>query len=169
MATIDIKRNHQLGLDVAKTKAEELANGMKDKLGIQWRWDGNNIRFDAPSGAAKGAKGQVTVDASFIRVEIDLPLLLRPMKGMVEGKVTEKLDRAIGSSCLPEEVRFASTRRHSLRPRIDRHLCTNPISSAAPPSSGSRSGSPRARRRRSPAPRCSCRRGSPASIGASRS
>ncbi len=97
MATIDIKRNHQLGLDVAKTKAEELANGMKDKLGIQWRWDGNNIRFDAPSGAAKGAKGQVTVDASFIRVEIDLPLLLRPMKGMVEGKVTEKLDRAIGS------------------------------------------------------------------------
>ena len=38
-----------------------------------------------------------TRDGKPYRVEIDLPLLLRPMKGMVEGKVTEKLDRAIGS------------------------------------------------------------------------
>jgi putative polyhydroxyalkanoate system protein len=96
MATIDIKRTHNLGLDSAKQKAEELANGMKEKLGISWRWDGNNIRFDAPSGMAKGASGQVTVEASAIRVEIDLPFMLRPMKGMVESKVKEKLDKAIG-------------------------------------------------------------------------
>lgn len=97
MATIDIKRNHNLGLDAAKVKAEELANGMKDKLGIVWRWDGNNIKFDAPSGMAKGATGQVTVATAEIRVEIDLPLMLRPMKGMVESKVKEKLDRSLAS------------------------------------------------------------------------
>jgi putative polyhydroxyalkanoate system protein len=95
MATIDIKRNHSLGLETAKTKAAELADGMKDKLGIVWRWDGNQIKFDAPSGMAKGATGQVTVSDTSIRVEIDLPFMLRPMKGMVEGKVTEKLDRAV--------------------------------------------------------------------------
>lgn len=95
MATIDIQRNHALGLDAAKSKAEELANGMKDKLGISWKWDGNDIRFDAPSGVAKGANGKVTVGASNIRVEIDLPFLLRPMKGMVESKVTEKLNQII--------------------------------------------------------------------------
>ena len=44
---------------LGKGKAEELANGMKDKLGIVWRWDGNAIKFDAPSGMAKGASGQV--------------------------------------------------------------------------------------------------------------
>lgn len=96
MATIDIKRTHNLGVESAKLKAEELANGMKDKLGIAWKWVGDNIRFDAPSGVAKGASGVVTVEATQIRVEIDLPLMLRPMKGMVESKVKEKLDKAIG-------------------------------------------------------------------------
>lgn len=95
MATIDIKRNHSLGLEAAKTKAAELADGMKEKLGIVWRWEGNQIKFDAPSGMAKGTTGQVTVADSSIRVEIDLPFLLRAMKGTVEGKVTEKLDRAV--------------------------------------------------------------------------
>jgi putative polyhydroxyalkanoate system protein len=95
MATIDIQRNHTLGLEGAKVKAEELANGMKEKLGIVWRWVGNNIQFDAPSGMAKGAKGQVSVEPASIRVEIDLPFLLRAMKGTVESKVKEKLDRAI--------------------------------------------------------------------------
>jgi putative polyhydroxyalkanoate system protein len=95
MATIDIRRTHNLGLEVAKQKAEVLANGMKDKLGIAWRWDGNNIKFDAPSGMAKGANGIVTCQADSIRVEIDLPFLLRPMKGAVESKVNEKLDQAL--------------------------------------------------------------------------
>lgn len=92
MATIDIQRNHNLGLDLAKGKAEEFANGMQEKLGISWKWDGDNIRFHAESGMAKGASGRVTVSATTIRVEIDLPLLLRPMKGMVESKVNEKLN-----------------------------------------------------------------------------
>jgi len=95
MATIDIKRNHSLGLEMAKTRAAELADGMKEKLGISWRWDGDQIKFDAASGMAKGTTGQVTVAAASIRVEIDLPFLLRAMKGTVEGKVTEKLDKAV--------------------------------------------------------------------------
>jgi putative polyhydroxyalkanoate system protein len=97
MATIDIRRNHNLGLETAKKKAEILANGMKDKLGIEWRWDGDNIKFDAKSGMAKGANGTVTCAAESIRVEIDLPFLLRPMKGTVESKVNDKLDQALAS------------------------------------------------------------------------
>jgi putative polyhydroxyalkanoate system protein len=95
MATIDIKRTHNLGLEVAKQKAEVLANGMKDKLGIEWRWDGDNIKFTAPSGMAKGANGEVSCRADSIRVQIDLPFLLRAVKGTVESKVNEKLDQAL--------------------------------------------------------------------------
>lgn len=96
MATIDIRRQHTLSKDDAKKRAEELAKGMEDKLGIRWRWEGDVITFDAPSGAAKGATGKVTVDASSVRVEVDLPFLLRAMKGMVESRVREKLDVLIG-------------------------------------------------------------------------
>ncbi len=94
MATIDIKRSHTLGLDIAKTKAEELAKGL-EQIGIQWRWQGDDIAFEAASGVAKGAKGTVAVDAANIRVAIDLPFLLKAMKGTIEQKVNAKLDALI--------------------------------------------------------------------------
>ncbi|MCL2724524.1 MAG: polyhydroxyalkanoic acid system family protein [Polyangiaceae bacterium] len=91
MATIDITRAHSLSLDDAKKKAEDLAKGMADRFGISWKWDGNTIRFDAPSGAAKGTKGEVAVSDKQVRVAIDLPFMLRMLKGTIEGKVQEKL------------------------------------------------------------------------------
>lgn len=95
MATIDISRNHDLGIDTAKTRAETLARELEGKLGIRWRWEGDAIRFHADQGAAKGAKGAVSVSASQVRVEIDLPLLMRPMKGIISGKVEKKLAGAL--------------------------------------------------------------------------
>ncbi|HVY47896.1 MAG TPA: polyhydroxyalkanoic acid system family protein [Minicystis sp.] len=98
MATIDIRRSHTLEKDEAKRRAEELAKSMQDKLGIRWHWEGDRIRFDAPSGAAKGTTGVVSVDPSAVRVEVDLPFLLRAVKGTVEGKINEKLDALIGKA-----------------------------------------------------------------------
>jgi putative polyhydroxyalkanoate system protein len=98
MATIDIRRAHSLDKEEARARAEKLAKGMEEKLGIRWRWEGEKITFDAPSGAAKGATGTVHVDPAAVRVEVDLPFLLRPMKGMVEGKINEKLDQLINKA-----------------------------------------------------------------------
>jgi putative polyhydroxyalkanoate system protein len=95
MATIDITRNHSLPIQDAKTKAEELAKSMADKFAIQWKWDGDTIRFDAPSGAAKGTKGEVAVTDKTVRVAIDLPFMLKMLKGTIEGKVKEKLDALV--------------------------------------------------------------------------
>jgi putative polyhydroxyalkanoate system protein len=92
MATIDITRTHKLPLDEAKKRAEQIASGMQAKLSLQWRWEGDTIRFDAPSGAAKGTKGEIAVTDKDVRVQIDLPFMLRVMKGTVESKVNEKLD-----------------------------------------------------------------------------
>ncbi len=95
MATIDITRNHSLPIQDAKTKAEELAKSMADKFAIQWKWEGDTIRFDAPSGAAKGTKGEVAVTDKTVRVAIDLPFMLKMLKGTIEGKVKEKLDALV--------------------------------------------------------------------------
>ena len=95
MSTIDISRAHTLDKDEAKKRAESLAKGMEEKLGIRWHWEGDKIKFDAPSGAAKGATGTVHVDPGAIRVEVDLPFLLRAVKGTVESKISEKLDEVI--------------------------------------------------------------------------
>lgn len=95
MATIELSRAHSLSLDDAKKKAEELAKGMESKLGISWQWAGDTIKFEAPSGAAKGTKGEVAVTASAVNVSVDLPFMLRVMKGTIEEKIKEKL-AAIG-------------------------------------------------------------------------
>ncbi len=95
MATIDISKSHSLGKDGAKKKAEELAKDMEGQLGIKWNWEGDKIKFNAPSGSAKGTSGQVSVDDKNVRVEIDLPFLLKAIKGTIEGKVNEKLNKLI--------------------------------------------------------------------------
>jgi putative polyhydroxyalkanoate system protein len=98
MATIDIRRSHTLEKDEARKRAEALAKSMEEKLGIRWHWDGDRIRFDVPAGAAKGASGTVSVDPKDVRVEVDLPFLLRAVKGTVESKINQKLDELLGKT-----------------------------------------------------------------------
>ncbi len=95
MATIDITRAHTLSKDAARQKAEELAKSMEAKLGLTWRWSGDTIRFEAPSGAAKGTSGDVHVSDKAVRVTVDLPFMLRVMKGTIEGKINEKLNQLL--------------------------------------------------------------------------
>ena len=95
MSTIDITRKHSLPLDQAKLRAEEFAKGMETKLGLTWKWSGDTIVFQAPSGAAKGTKGDVRVSTDAVRVTVDLPFMLRVMKGTIESKIHEKLDQIL--------------------------------------------------------------------------
>jgi putative polyhydroxyalkanoate system protein len=95
MSTIDITRKHTLSLDDAKKRAEDFAKGMETKLGLTWKWAGDKIVFEAPSGAAKGTKGDVQVSKDAVRVTVDLPFMLRVMKGTIESKIHEKLDQIL--------------------------------------------------------------------------
>jgi putative polyhydroxyalkanoate system protein len=91
MATIELSKAHTLPLEDAKKRAEDLARGMESKLGLSWKWEGDTIHFNAPSGAAKGTTGTVAVSSAEVRVAVDLPFMLRVMKGTIEEKIKEKL------------------------------------------------------------------------------
>jgi len=95
MATIEMRRSHALPREEARKRAEELARSLEEKLGIEWRWSGDLLSFEVPRGPAKGTKGVVRVGEAEVSVEIDLPFLLRMLKGKVESKVREKLDRLL--------------------------------------------------------------------------
>jgi putative polyhydroxyalkanoate system protein len=95
MSTIDVRRGHELTKEDAKKRAEELAKGMQERFDLDWRWEGDRIVFEATRGAARGTKGSVDVTDQDVRVQIDLPLLLRMMKGTVESKVQEKLSQVL--------------------------------------------------------------------------
>ena len=91
MATIDVRRNHTLGLPAAREAAERIAEKLRDKLEVRYRWEGDDLRFERT-----GANGRIHVTATEVRVEIDLAFLLKPMKGKVESKVHQYLDEALG-------------------------------------------------------------------------
>lgn len=95
MATIDIRRPHNLGLETARSRAEDLAKELATKLGIRWSWHGDTIEFQGDSGPVKGVKGRVDVSTIDVHVAIDLPLLLRAMKGTIATKVEGKLDKLV--------------------------------------------------------------------------
>jgi putative polyhydroxyalkanoate system protein len=95
MATIDVRRTHALPKDEARKRAEDLARSMQQRFELDWRWEGDRIVFEAPRGAAKGTRGSVEVGEREVRVQIDLPLLLRMLKGTVESKVNEKLNQVL--------------------------------------------------------------------------
>ncbi|MGA2450390.1 MAG: polyhydroxyalkanoic acid system family protein [Polyangiaceae bacterium] len=95
MATIDIRKTHTLTIDDAKKRAEQIATSMDQKLDLEWHWEQDRIVFAATRGMARGTRGSVDVSASDVRVQIDLPLLLRMMKGTVEAKVTEQLTQIL--------------------------------------------------------------------------
>ncbi|HLK37525.1 MAG TPA: polyhydroxyalkanoic acid system family protein [Polyangiaceae bacterium] len=95
MATIDVVRSHSLPKEEARTRAETFAKAMQQKLDLEWHWQGDRILFEAPRGAAKGSKGSVEVTDKDVRVQIDLPILLRMLKSAVESKVNEKLNQLL--------------------------------------------------------------------------
>lgn len=95
MSTIDITRAHALSQEEAKKRAEEFAKSMQERFELAWQWNGDVINFDAPRGAAKGTKGSVTVSDKNVRVLIELPMLLRMLKGTIEAKVHEKLEKLL--------------------------------------------------------------------------
>lgn len=92
MASISIARSHSLPLDEAKSKVESLANEMK-KLGVDYSWEGNNVVFSATSGSAKGTKGTIKLTEDKVAIDIDLPMMLGFVKGMIENKINQELNK----------------------------------------------------------------------------
>lgn len=95
MVSINIRRPNCLGKALVRQKTESLAMSMEAKLGIRWRWEGDELTFDAPRGEALGTTGSVSVDDTSVRVEIDLPQLLRAFRGAVEGAINAELARLL--------------------------------------------------------------------------
>lgn len=92
MATIEISRSHWLGKDEAREAAEGIARRLESKLDVKYRWEGDDLRFERT-----GAKGRIHVADGAVRVEVDLGMMLRPMKGKVEQKIHQYLDEALGA------------------------------------------------------------------------
>jgi putative polyhydroxyalkanoate system protein len=96
MSTIRIHRSHGLPSEQVRRTAEAVARRIEQRHSVRWRWEGDAIELQAPPGPVSGARGRVTVGEGDVAIEIHLPLSLTPLKGMVERRVSAKLDELLG-------------------------------------------------------------------------
>jgi len=90
MARITVERPHALGKDMAREKAELLAEKLGDKYGIEHSWDGDVVSLEG-----KGAKGTVQVEDALVRVSIELNFFLSAMSSTIQSEVERQLDKAL--------------------------------------------------------------------------
>ncbi len=65
---------------------ERLSASLERKIDARCEVDGNQLRF-----FRSGAKGKLLVDEDNLVLEVELGLMLKPMKGMIEQQIREEL------------------------------------------------------------------------------
>jgi putative polyhydroxyalkanoate system protein len=88
MAEARVRRSHQLGLAVAKERAQAAAGDMAAKYGAKIEWRGDDLHF------ARGPiKGKFMVRETEVEFYANLGLLGGLLKGKVESRAGDILDR----------------------------------------------------------------------------
>jgi putative polyhydroxyalkanoate system protein len=96
MATIEIHRTHALPVETLKKKVDEMSGTLDAQYAVKGHWQGEEMVLEG-SGMSRGVKGRIKIDATTVLIEIDLPLLLRAMKGSIEQSITRKLDKVLAN------------------------------------------------------------------------
>ncbi len=94
MATIEIRRSHTLSVEELRKQVDRMSGSLEAKYAVHGRWVGDEMVLEG-SGMTRGVKGRIQLGTATVLVELDLPLLLRPMKGQVEESIARKLDKLL--------------------------------------------------------------------------
>lgn len=86
MATISVEHPHALGLDEATRRAQEVIREFGERLKAEIHWNGPHATFKGT-----GFSGTASVQATRVAVEVDLSLLLRPMKSKIESRLKKAI------------------------------------------------------------------------------
>ena len=90
MARIIVERNHSLGRDAARVKAEQLAAKLERDFGVRCEWQGDVLEV-----RRSGADGRIEVEEDRVRVLLNLGLLMSAMGASVQAQIGRALDKAL--------------------------------------------------------------------------
>ena len=76
MASIYLKRRHNLAKADARARVEEIARELKRKLNTDYVWKGDSLTFSRP-----GASGTIAVAGDNIEVNVELSMIIRADEG----------------------------------------------------------------------------------------
>jgi putative polyhydroxyalkanoate system protein len=91
MSTIELKRDHALGLKKARVAAQRVADEMEREFGMTSEWDGNVLRF-----TRTGVTGELVVTKSHVELSAKLGFLLSAFRGRIEEQIHRNFDEYFG-------------------------------------------------------------------------
>ncbi|HEY1326422.1 MAG TPA: polyhydroxyalkanoic acid system family protein [Casimicrobiaceae bacterium] len=93
MPSISVSRAHKLSHTKARNAAEKIARDLKQRFQLDYAWDGDDMTFARP-----GVKGRMHVGKSRVALDVQLGLLLTPIKPAIEREIHAQFDRLFGTS-----------------------------------------------------------------------
>ncbi len=90
MAKIHIKRQHNLSREEVRTRVDAMVEDLETRLEAECAWKGDSLRFER-----KGASGSIDVGDGFVEINIELGMLLSPMKKKIEQTILRDIESAL--------------------------------------------------------------------------
>lgn len=86
MSRIHLTRDHELGLDQARRRIDQVARRLERELQVACQWRGNRLHFQRP-----GASGKIDVAEDMVTLDVRLGLLLAPMRQAIAVRIADRL------------------------------------------------------------------------------
>jgi putative polyhydroxyalkanoate system protein len=90
MASIDITHLHSLPPDAAHRAVEDAIVKLGQKLGIDYRWEGDVLHF-----RRQGVEGNITLQPGQVHVSASLGMLFTALKGTIESELRRMLQERL--------------------------------------------------------------------------
>lgn len=86
MATISVERNHGLTQEDALERVKEVVADFAGRLKAEVNWKGADASFKG-----KGFSGGAKVTDELVAIDVDLGLMLRPLKSKIASRLEDEL------------------------------------------------------------------------------
>ena len=91
MSTIELKRDHALGMKKARVAAQRVADEMEREFGMTSTWEGNVLKFER-----SGVNGELVVEKGHVELHAKLGFLLSAFRGRIEETIHRNFDEYFG-------------------------------------------------------------------------
>jgi putative polyhydroxyalkanoate system protein len=91
MADISKKASHKLDIEEVKARVEKVAGDIAKKMGVKYSWQGDVC--DLKGGGLKN--GQIRVTPSEVSIELNLGMMAKIMKPMIEKEIDAKVKEIV--------------------------------------------------------------------------
>ena len=93
MADIEIERRHDFSIEEARGAVEQIAEGLKQKLGGAYYWEEDTLMF-----SRSGTNGAIVVTEEAVFIAINTGPMMKPFRRQMTAAIEQFLDRYVGAA-----------------------------------------------------------------------